>query len=133
MFARGVRANAQEAGMWASWAVAGIAWVATAFMLRFLIALLREGAPSVCYWVERVRQKPETAILETWNGTYVEEDREIRGWTHGERHVELLENENYVQTERDSSFVALDVRPASTRMGWRTSRKGGGVLREHRF
>ena len=23
----------------------------TAFMVRFLIALLREGSPSVCYWV----------------------------------------------------------------------------------
>jgi len=31
--------------MWATWIVAAIALAAAAFMLTFLIALLREGAP----------------------------------------------------------------------------------------
>jgi hypothetical protein len=35
--------------MWASWVDAAIALAAATFMLRFLIALLREGAPAVCY------------------------------------------------------------------------------------
>ena len=36
--------------MWAAWVIAAIALAGAAFMLRFMMALLREGAPSVCYW-----------------------------------------------------------------------------------
>ena len=45
--------------MWAAWVVAAIALAAAAFMLSFLMALLREGAPSVCYWMVPVRRKLE--------------------------------------------------------------------------
>ncbi len=41
--------------MWETWIVAAIALAAAAFMLKFLIALLSEGAPAVCYWVVAVR------------------------------------------------------------------------------
>jgi SNF family Na+-dependent transporter len=37
--------------MWAAFALVVIACGGTAFMVRFLIALLREGSPSLCYWV----------------------------------------------------------------------------------
>jgi hypothetical protein len=37
--------------MWAAFALVVIACGGTAFMVRFLIALLREGSPSVCDWV----------------------------------------------------------------------------------
>jgi hypothetical protein len=45
--------------MWEAWVVAAIALAAAAFMLGFLIALLREGEPSVCYWVAPVRREIE--------------------------------------------------------------------------
>jgi hypothetical protein len=37
--------------MWLTFALVAITCSGTMFMIRFLIALLREGAPSVCYWV----------------------------------------------------------------------------------
>jgi hypothetical protein len=50
--------------MWVTWVVAAIALAAAAFMLTFLIALLRESAPSVCYWVVPVRREPERELVE---------------------------------------------------------------------
>ena len=55
--------------MWATWVVAAIALAATAFMLTFLIALLREGAPSVCYWVVPVRREPKRELVEILSTT----------------------------------------------------------------
>ncbi len=37
--------------MWLAFSLVAIVGGGTAFMIRFLIALLREGAPSVCFWV----------------------------------------------------------------------------------
>jgi hypothetical protein len=37
--------------MWKAFALVVIACGGTAFMVRFLIALLQEGSPLVCYWV----------------------------------------------------------------------------------
>lgn len=37
--------------MWLAFALVAIVCSGTVFMLRFLVALLRERAPSVCYWV----------------------------------------------------------------------------------
>jgi hypothetical protein len=50
--------------MWATGVVAAIALAAAAFMLTFLIALLREGAPSLCYWVVPVRREPKRELVE---------------------------------------------------------------------
>jgi hypothetical protein len=49
--------------MWASWGIAVVALAGAAFMLRFLIALLREGAPSVSYCVVPVTRGTEEQIL----------------------------------------------------------------------
>ena len=56
--------------MWAALMVAAVALAGTAFMLRFLIALLRESAPSVCYWVIPARQTPRREDLKVliWDG-----------------------------------------------------------------
>jgi hypothetical protein len=83
--------------MWAAWIVAAIALAAVAFMLRFLIALLRESAPSVCYWV--VPGHPE----ELENEKYAKEKKE-----------------KFV-----SGLIALDVRPAACGTGWRSIHPGG--------
>jgi hypothetical protein len=60
--------------MWAAWVIAGIALAGVAFMLRFLIALLGEGAPSVCYWVMPARPRAEREILATHGGDGSEND-----------------------------------------------------------
>ena len=43
--------------MGAAWVIAAVALAGAGFMLWFLIALLRESAPSVCYWIVPVRRK----------------------------------------------------------------------------
>ena len=37
--------------MWLAFVLVAITSAGTVFMIWFLIALLREGSPSVCYWV----------------------------------------------------------------------------------
>jgi hypothetical protein len=54
--------------MWAAWVIAGIALAGVAFMLRFLIALVREGAPSICCWVMPAHPRAEREILATHGG-----------------------------------------------------------------
>jgi hypothetical protein len=61
--------------MWATWVVAAIALAAAAFMLRFLIALLREGAPSVCYWVVPVRREPKRELVEILSSNCMDDGR----------------------------------------------------------
>jgi hypothetical protein len=90
--------------MWAAWVVAAIAWAGAAFMLRFLIALLRESAPSVWYWVVPVRRDPR------------------------------LENDYYAKEESSSVLIAFDVYPVSDRLGFRTVHSDRGyVFREPRL
>ena len=60
--------------MWAAWVVAAIALAGCGFMLRFLIAMLREGAPSVCYWIVPVRRGPEREIPAALSSDDVEDD-----------------------------------------------------------
>ena len=67
--------------MWATWIVAAIALAAAAFMLTFLIALLREGAPSVCYWVVPVRREPKRELVEILSSNCMDDGR----WAISER------------------------------------------------
>jgi len=48
--------------MGAASVVAAVGFCGAGFMLWFLIALLREGAPSVCYWAVPVRRKEREAL-----------------------------------------------------------------------
>src|ERR1700680_2761620 len=107
--------------MWAAWAVAAIALAGATFMLRFLIALLREGAPSVCYWVGSIRREPEKErYLEFLSGIYVDEDCPATEGNCSAHYLELLEKENYAKEECSSGLIALDVRPVSGGLGWRS-------------
>jgi hypothetical protein len=120
--------------MWAPWVVAGIALAAAAFMLRFLIALLREGAPSVSYWIVPVRGGPEKEChLEVLSSIYADEDCRARENKRSDYDAELLEKENYAQEECSSGLIALDVRFVGG-LGWRPiySRRGSN-FREHRL
>lgn len=99
--------------------VAAIGFAAVVFMLRFLIALLREAPPAVCYWVVPVRQNPERTVLQCWSGNYVDDDCRQEAWKRGHDRVELLENENHEKEWRGSSPIAFDVRTIPGRLGWR--------------
>jgi hypothetical protein len=93
--------------MWAPWIVAAIALAGAVFMLSFLIALLREGAPAASYWV-----------------------------TECDRHdyEEFSENEGHAEKENDSGLIVLDVGPFSSGLGCRPIyARGGNVLRERWF
>jgi hypothetical protein len=120
--------------MWGAWLVATIALAAATFMLGFLIALLREGAPTVCYWVVPVRGRIEKKHhLKVLSSIYVDEDCRARENKRSDYDSDLLENENYAQEECSSGLIALDVRFVGG-LGWRPiySRRGS-IFREHRL
>jgi hypothetical protein len=125
--------------MWAAWIVAAIALTGAAFMLRVLVALLGEGAPSVCYWVVPARREPRREVLDARranyvNANYVEDDCRASECNRGENCVELLEKESYAKEERSSDLVAFDVRPVSGSVGWRSIQpRRGDIFREHRL
>jgi hypothetical protein len=72
--------------MWAAFVPVVIACVGTAFMVRFLIAVLREGPPSVCYWVIPVVAAEEERAQEVFE-TGLEFDFRI---SHGRPQVQCL-------------------------------------------
>jgi hypothetical protein len=116
--------------MWAAAMVAAITLAGVAFMLRFLMALLRESAPSVCHWVAPVRREIERGTetkkerhLGFPRGIYVDEASRSSESDHGDCCLEL-EKENGAK-EYASGLIALDVRPVSDGLGWRTIRSRG--------
>jgi hypothetical protein len=121
--------------MWATWVVAAIALAAATFMVRFLIVLLREGAPLVCYWVVPVRGRPGKGChLSVLRGIYVGEDCRAPEHKPGDYYAESLENENYAKEEGSSGLIALDARAISNSLGWRSIHPGrGNVFRENRL
>jgi hypothetical protein len=66
--------------MWAAWVIAAIACGAAAFMVRFLVALLRESAPSVCYWVAPVARGSERVSAQAFGEDENEEKRRATSW-----------------------------------------------------
>jgi hypothetical protein len=119
--------------MWAALVVAAVALAALAFMLMFLIALLRDGAPSVCYWAVPVRRELYRPVHGALSANCVEDDCRALECNRGEYDVELLEKENYAKAECSSGLIALDV-PASDGLGWRSIRqRRGSVFRQHRL
>jgi hypothetical protein len=119
--------------MWAAWVVAAIALAGAGFMLWFLMALLRECAPSICYWVVPVRRKKERH-LGNLSGIYVREDCCATETGGGDYRLGLVGNENYANEECCSGLIALDVRPVSEGRGGRSIySKRGYVFPQHRF
>jgi|ERR1700692_4495773 len=104
--------------MWLAVTFSAIAVTGTAFVVWFLLGLLRERAPSVCHWVVPVHGHPEKERhLEVLGGIYGDEDcRETEGDLRDYR-IELLENENHAK-EGASGPIALDVCPASASLVW---------------
>lgn len=121
--------------MWAAWVVAAIALAATAFMLRFLIALLRESAPSACYWLVAVRREPEKERhLKVSRGIYFDDDCRATASEQGDYRLELMENEHHAEEKRTSDFITLDVRPVPDNVVWRSIEPSrGNVFRGRRL
>lgn len=113
--------------MWEAWMVAAIALAAAAFMLRFLIVLLREGAPAVCYWVVTVCRDSEAD--ESYVDKYDTPECNLSvSWPEL-----LVENQDHAKEVRASGLISLDVRHVSASLGWRSIRKGVDILRERRI
>lgn len=115
--------------------VAGVALAAVAFMLRFLAALLRENAPSVCYWVVPVRRETEKEQpVRVLRGIYFDDGGRAPKSDRGDYRCELLENEHYAKEKHSAGLVALRVRPVL--VGWSRRSihlKRGYVFREPRL
>jgi hypothetical protein len=111
--------------------VAAIGFGAAVFMLGFLIALLREGAPSVRYWVAPVLRKPQREGVQVLRAAY---DGRGAGRELSNGGVKLSENENHDQKKNGSGLITLDVRAVSRGVGWRAIHsKRSFVLRERRL
>jgi hypothetical protein len=110
--------------------VAAIGFGGAVFMLGFLIALLREGASSVRYWVVPVLRKPQRKGFQILSGAY-DDDGRGAGRELGDGRVELSENENHDQEKSGSGLITLDVRTISGGVGWSAIHpKRSFVLRE---
>lgn len=115
--------------MWAASVVAAIALAATAFMLRFLIALLRESAPSVCYWLVAVRREPEKkAHLKAERGIYFDDDCRATESYYGDYRLELMENEHDAEEKCASGLITLAVRPVPDNVVWRSGQPSRGYV-----
>jgi hypothetical protein len=117
--------------MWAASAVAVLALAAVAFMLRFLTALLREGAPSVCYWVVPLRRElKKEEQFKVLRGVHFEDDCRA---TESEGGDYRLENEYHAKDKCSSGLIALDVRAVSDSLGWGSVHARHGHLLERRL
>jgi hypothetical protein len=119
--------------MWAASVVTVVALAAVGFMLRFLTALLREGAPSVCYWAVPVCRelKKKEEHLKVSRGIYFDDDCRA---TESECGDYRLENEHHAKEKCTSGLIALDVCPVSDSVGWRSVHaRHGYLLRERRL
>jgi hypothetical protein len=101
--------------MWATWVFAAIALAAAAFMLTFLIALLREGAPSVCYWVVPLCREPKREVVEILSSNCMDDGR----WAISELPAALPTRDRFptvrrlrkTRTPGNRIFVRLRIEP----------------------
>jgi hypothetical protein len=121
--------------MGAASVVAAVGFGAAAFMLRFLMALLGEGAPSVCYRVVPVGRKVEKEKdLEALDRIYVDESCRATEANRSASYRRVLEKENHDEGRRGQGLIAIDVRDVSGRAGWRAiNAKHNAVLGQPRF
>jgi hypothetical protein len=124
--------------MWTAWVLAATALGAVAFMLWFLVALLRESTPAVWYCVLLARPEPgedsnKDQDHKAERRIYDENGCHMAERNRSEHYLEFLENDGHVEEEYASGLITLDVRPASASLRWRSIRNGLYVLRRHRL
>jgi hypothetical protein len=102
------------------WVIPAITLAGAGFMLWFLIALLRESPPSVCYWVAQVPGKREKGKdLAGLRRSYLDENCRATEANRSECYRQLLENENHETEKCKSGLITVDVRAISDGLGWR--------------
>lgn len=121
--------------MWPAWILAGFALAGASFMVRFLVALLREREPSTCYWVVPVRREPEKCShLKDLRDIYLDDDAFAAESPRADYYLEFLENKGHAENEYDSGLIALHVRTAPPHLDWRSiDPSRGNVFRERRI
>jgi len=121
--------------MGAASVVAAIGFGAAAFMLRFLMALLGEGTPSVCYRVVPVRRKLEKGEdQEALGRIYVDESCRATAANRSAPYRGALEKQNHAEGRYGQGLIAIDVRDVSGRAGWRAiNAKHNAVPGQRRF
>ena len=112
---------------------AAIASTGTAFMEWFLIALLRQSAPSTRCRIMPIRHELEKESPESLSGSCVDGHGRATGSNDQDYYAELLENYSYAK-QCASGLIALDVCPVADRVGGRSIHsKPGYVFRERRI
>jgi hypothetical protein len=116
--------------MWMAAAFISIALAGTAFLAWFTLGLLREIRPSTSFLVVAVRREPESEIPEALSGLGNGPTMECEQSAYS---VKLLENQGYAK-KYTSGLIAIDVRPVSASLGWRSIRaKHIYAFRGHRL
>jgi len=119
--------------MWVAVAFVAIALTGTGFMSWFLLALLRESAPSTWYWIVPIHRELERGGLEVLSGGEVDDDGRVTEGKPRDYYVELLEDDGHAQ-EYASGLIALAVHPVSDSLVCCSIlSKRGGVFRERRL
>lgn len=111
---------------------AAIALTGTAFMVRFLLALLLDSAPSTCCWIVPIRHELERDCEEALRSSFVDEDHNTCGRKYCNSYVELSENEDHAK-EHTSRLISIDVRPIPGRVGWRSIHPIHRAVFQHRL
>ena len=110
--------------MWVAATFTAIGLTGTAFMIWFLSGLLGEGRPSPWYW-PAVRFEPgKERFLKASTVIYGDDDSP-KECERSEYYAKLRENEVYAK-HCPTGLIALDVRPISTSLGWRSIHPGHG-------
>jgi threonine/homoserine/homoserine lactone efflux protein len=116
--------------MWMAVAFIFIALAGTAFLTWFTLGLLRENRPSTSFRVVTLRREPERKIPGALSGLG---NDPTMGYVQSAYSVKLLENEGYAK-KYTSGLIALDIRPVSASLGWRSIRaKHVYAFRGHRL
>jgi hypothetical protein len=106
--------------MWIAVTFAAIAVMGTAFLVWFLLGLLRQRGPSVCYWIVPARRRPQKERhLEALRRIYADKDCRAPQGKRSDYCVELLENASHAK-KGASGLIVLDVRLVSASLGWRS-------------
>jgi hypothetical protein len=120
--------------MWAAITFAAIGSMGTAFMVWFLVALLREGALSILQWNVAARWEPEKERhLVGMRSIYAGETTACVVESHnGYAYSQILEKEVYAK-ECARGLFAFDIRFVSGAVGGRSIQARRAVFYECRF
>jgi hypothetical protein len=116
--------------MWVPILVAAIALSGTSFMLWFLIALLRDSAPSTCWWIVPIRCELKRENQDGLGG-YTGDDNFRSDSEPSACCVGRLENRVHAK-HAASGLIALDVRRVTGRLGSRSIQPSRAIYHQRR-